>query len=58
MKNSKSKQIANGILWAAAILTSAILGAPEFLTLIVLPVLGFMSVMNQRRTVCRVPSQI
>jgi len=55
MNNRINKNVANSILWAAAILTSAILGAPAFLTLIILPMLGFMSVLNQRKAVCGVP---
>ena len=43
-KNLKKLSITNAILWAAAIIASAILGAPTFLTLILLPILAFLSV--------------
>ena len=33
-------QVANGLLWAAAIVSSALLDAPWFLTLVLLPSLG------------------
>ena len=39
----KKSGLANSILWAAAILSAAILKAPIFLTLIILPVLAFTS---------------
>ncbi len=40
--NKKSVEIS--LLWASAILSSAILGAPQFLTLILLPILAYTSV--------------
>lgn len=49
MRNNKRVTISNAVLWAAAILAAAIAGAPQFFTLILLPVLGFMSVMNLRQ---------
>ena len=36
-------RIATSLLWAAAIIASAILKAPTFLTIILLPVLAFSS---------------
>ncbi len=44
MKVCNNKSTAISLMWAAAILSAAILGAPQFLTLVLLPVLGFMSV--------------
>jgi hypothetical protein len=38
----------NAILWATAILASAILGAPQFLTLLLLPSLAAMSLLMTR----------
>ena len=35
--------VANGILWAAAIIASALLRAPTFLTLVLLPALATCS---------------
>jgi len=47
-------QVANGILWAAAIVSSALMRAPWFLTAVLLPCLGFTAVMlayiSQRST--------
>ena len=37
-------QIANGILWAAAIVSSALMRAPWFLTAVLLPCLGLTAV--------------
>ncbi|MEP7185108.1 MAG: hypothetical protein ABI767_04655 [Rhodanobacter sp.] len=50
MKNHRVP--ANAILWAAAILASALLGAPAFLCLILLPSLAVMSVLAERRETC------
>ncbi len=50
MKICNKKCIAISLLWAAAILSAAILGAPQFLTLVLLPVLGFMSVAIFKKT--------
>ncbi len=36
--------ITNGILWATAIIAAASTGAPQFLTLVLLPALGAASV--------------
>jgi len=44
MNNCNKLKVTTGILWAAAILAAAILDAPAFLTLILLPVLGYTSV--------------
>ncbi len=41
--------IANSILWAAAIVASAILHAPTFLTLVLLPSLATCSLILARR---------
>lgn len=43
MKNKWMFQIANSILWAAAIIASAIVNAPSFLSSILLPVLAVVS---------------
>ena len=40
--------IANSLLWAAAIIASALLKAPPLLTLILLPNLGFAFVLVSR----------
>jgi hypothetical protein len=37
--------IANAVLWAAAIIAAAILGAPPVLTYALLPSLGFVSLL-------------
>ncbi len=37
--------LTNALLWAAAIIASAALGAPTFLLLVLLPSLGFMSML-------------
>jgi len=42
---SRAYLIANALLWAAAIVASARVGAPMVLTLIVLPSLAFVSVL-------------
>jgi hypothetical protein len=43
--------LANTMLWAAAIIAAAILGAPKFLSLVVLPLLATLSVVTfGRRT--------
>jgi hypothetical protein len=46
MKKCNKKSIGVSLLWAAAILSSAILDAPQFLTLILLPILAYMSVIT------------
>ena len=52
MKNRlNNPNISNAILWAAAILSAAILDAPQFLTIIILPLLGALSIINVKR--CR-----
>lgn len=50
MKGLKKQQIVNGMLWGSAIVASAAMGGPQFLTLILLPALGFIAVMNFRKT--------
>lgn len=37
---NRKSYLANAILWASAIIASAILGAPAFFTLVLLPVLA------------------
>ena len=51
MKKLNNPNISNAILWAAAILSAAILDAPQFLTIIILPVCGLLSIINVKR--CR-----
>ena len=51
MKKLNNPNISNAILWAAAILSAAILDAPQFLTIIILPLLGALSIINVKR--CR-----
>lgn len=45
---NKKHYLANSILWASAILTSAILHAPSFLTLGLLPVLAATALVTTR----------
>lgn len=53
MKSRESRLcIANGILWAAAILTAAWVGCPPFYTTLLLPVLAIGSQMAIERTNC------
>lgn len=40
--------ITNAILWASAIVAAAIMGAPSFLTILLLPSLAFVSLVIQR----------
>ncbi len=42
---SRANLIANAVLWAGAIIASAILDAPIFLTVVVLPSLAFVSLL-------------
>ena len=37
--------LTNAVLWAAAIIDAAAMGAPAYLSLILLPSLGFMSML-------------
>lgn len=46
---SKSKTIGDAILWAAAILASALVDAPVVLTLIILPALAVCSLVLLRQ---------
>jgi hypothetical protein len=46
---SRTQLVANAILWGAAILASALLGAPRFLTLVLLPSLGTVALIVSRR---------
>jgi len=43
-KNQKASELSNVMLWAAAIIASALLGNSSFLTIIILPVLALMSI--------------
>jgi hypothetical protein len=45
---NRSLILTNSILWAAVILASAILDAPVFLTLVLLPVAAMMSLLSMR----------
>ena len=49
MNNCNKLKTTTSILWAAAILAAAIMDAPVFMTLILLPVLGYTSVMAVSR---------
>ncbi len=51
MKKLNNPNISNAILWAAAILSAAIPDAAQFLTIIILPVCGLLSIINVKR--CR-----
>lgn len=44
MTSTKKLILSNAILWAAAILSAAIVGAPSFYTLIILPVLACFAI--------------
>ena len=48
-KKLNNPNISNAILWAAAILSAAILDAPQFLTITILPLLGVFSIINMKR---------
>lgn len=45
-KCQKSRELSNAILWAVAIITSALIGNSSFLTIIILPVLALLSISN------------
>jgi len=50
---SERQLLATGVLWAAAILAAAIVGAPSLLTLVLLPCLGATAyVIAARRRSC------
>ena len=55
---SKHQRVANAVLWAAAILASAVMGAPPFFSLILLPTLATLALLNSTRAVsrCRSPA--
>ena len=54
MKMFSNYKVSMAILWAAAILASALLGGSEFLTVLILPLLGYMAISNyDNKTVCR-----
>ncbi|WP_426687833.1 hypothetical protein [Rhodanobacter ginsengiterrae] len=48
----RQQVLANAILWAAAIMASAALGASPFLSLVLLPLLATMSVVTAGRDTC------
>ena len=48
-KKLNNQNVANAILWSAAILSSAILDAPQSLTIIISPLLGLSSIINVKR---------
>lgn len=48
----KQHVLANAILWAAAIMATAALGASPFLSLVLLPLLATMSVVTAGRDTC------
>ncbi len=45
----KSTILSNSLIWAAAILGAALAGAPEFFTIILLPVLASAALLTMRR---------
>ena len=45
----KQHVLANAILWAAAIIASAVLAAPNFLVLVLLPLLATLSLLSAGR---------
>ena len=55
-KKLNNPNISNTILWAAAILSAAILDASQFLTIIILPICGILSIINVKR--CQTNEQI
>jgi hypothetical protein len=48
----KQYVLANAMLWAAAIIASAVLAAPNFLTLLLLPLLAILSQLMVGRRAC------
>ena len=50
---SKHQRLANAVLWAAAILTSALLGSPPFFSLILLPTLATLALLSSTPAVSR-----
>jgi hypothetical protein len=48
----KPYALANAMLWAAAIIASAVLDAPNFLTLLLLPSLAILSQRMVRQGAC------
>lgn len=49
---NRQRHLANPILWAVAIIASALLGVPAVLCLILLPSLAVLSLRAQSRTRC------
>lgn len=45
--------LANAVLWAAAILSAALLGAPQMLTVILLPTLAACALISNREEMVR-----
>jgi hypothetical protein len=50
--------LVNAMLWAAAILAAAVLNAPHFLSLILLPMLATLSQLAIGPRACRIRSHI
>lgn len=48
MKRIEQKQLTQGILWSAAIIAAAMMGAPQYFTSILLPALGYTPLVNLR----------
>lgn len=49
----KKLTLSTALIWAAAILAAAIVGAPVFLSLILLPCLATISLLVTHRAMCR-----
>jgi hypothetical protein len=49
---NRQRHLANPILWAVAIIASALLGAPTVLCVILLPSLAMLSLRAQSRASC------
>ena len=54
----KAYVMVNAMLWAAAILAAAVLNAPHFLSLILLPMLATLSQLAIGPRACRIRSHI
>jgi len=50
MTMKQATVMTNALLWAAAIIAAAVIDAPTFLSLILLPSLGFMSMLVSWQT--------
>ena len=51
---SQSAILANGVLWGVAIVAAAVAGAPQFLTLVLLPLLASSALVTMARGRCAV----